>query len=118
MSLPFTIPEVHWGMSSVRGTLRLTNEYLIFSVSLTVVGLLKRPPVTIKVAPEALHTVRYKRGLFHDSLIIRPHGQDLLRSMPGNHEDVLKLRIKKEYRREAEHLVEKIRDWALLHLYE
>jgi hypothetical protein len=118
VSVPFSIPKVHWGASKAQGTIRRTDDYLILSVALTVLGVLKRPPLTIKVAPEALHAIRYKRGLFHDTLTIRPHGPDLLRTVPGDHEGALQLRVKKEYRGEAERLVKDVRDWGLLHLYD
>jgi hypothetical protein len=105
-------------MSSAQGTLRLTQDFLVFSVQVTLFGALKRPPTTIKVAPEALYGMRYKRGLFHDTVSVRPHEPDLLAAMPGDHHGEIRLQVKKEYRREAERLVDDVRSWARLDLYD
>lgn len=114
MALPFTLSDVHWGISDAAGSLRLDDDFLVLEVQVTAIGLFKQKPLTIKVAPEAIHSVRYKRGAFRDRLIIRPYRPALLTAVPGKHEGEVRLHIKRAHREEAEALVEEIDAWRRL----
>jgi len=119
MSLPFTIPNVHWGISAAQGTVWLTMDYLTFRVQTSLLHMVNTEPTTVKVSPEALRAVRLKRSLIgKDTLLIRPHAPDLLAEMPGRHVGAVELKVERKYRREAEALVAEVRDWARLDLYE
>jgi hypothetical protein len=111
VSLPITISEVHGGFSEAAGTLRLTDEYLIIQVQVTVMGMVKQKPLTVKIAPEALHSANYRRRPFKDRITLRPWKTSLLEAVPGKHEGEVELRVKRAYRDEAEGLVADINDW-------
>lgn len=111
MAVPFTIPNVHWGLSEASGSLHLRDGFLVIEVHVTMIGVVKQKPLTVKVAPEAIHSVRYLRGAFRDKLVIRPFKANLLATVPGKHEGEITLRIKRAYRDEALDLVEDVKDW-------
>jgi hypothetical protein len=111
VALPFTISDVHWGMSQAAGSLRLTRDFLVLEVHVTALGLIKQKPLTLKIAPEAIHSVRYKRGAFKDRLIIRPFKAMLLSTVPGKHQGEVTLRVKRAHREEAIDLTEDIAAW-------
>ncbi len=111
MSLPVTIEEVHGGLSNASGTLYLTDDFLVLSVQVAFLSMWKQKPLTVKIAPEALHSVRYKRGLFKDKMFVRPWKPALLDAVPGKHEGEIALQVKKSFRHEAEALVEEVDYW-------
>jgi len=119
VSVPFTIPVVHGGLSEAQGTVWLAPEHLQLRVQVRALHLWDQKPLTIKVSPEALREFRLKRSLMgKDTLIIRPHTPDLLAHLPGRHTACAELKVERRYRAEAEALAADVRDWAHLHLYE
>lgn len=111
MSLPITIKDVHGGLSEAAGSILLTDEYLVLQLQVTVIGMVKQKPLTIKISPEAIHSVRYRRRPFQDRILIRPWKTSLLEAVPGKHQGEVELRVKRAYRDEAEALVEDISYW-------
>lgn len=111
MALPFTISDVHGGLSEATGALRLDGDYLILEIQVTVAGMFKQKPLTVKITPEAVHSVRYQKGAFRDRLVIRPFKTALLAAVPGKHEGEVTLKVKRVHRDEAFDLIEDLQEW-------
>ena len=63
----------------------------------------------IKVEPRALEEIYFNRGVFGDRLCLRPKKYDLLTAMPGTHDEEVKLKLRRRYRKDAEQLVYEVR---------
>ena len=102
--IPFSLPEV--GLREIKGFAYLDDEFLVIEVESALLGLADRERTTVKVAPSALESVRFTRGLFRDRLRLKPEKVDLLRTIPGDHATEIALRIPRKYR----HLATRIAD--------
>lgn len=104
--IPFTLPEE--GLREVTGFVHFDGEFLVLDVRSKLLGLLDEQRDTIKVALTAIRSVRMKRGLVRDRVVIRPHGFELLEAVPGEHEREVALRTKRRHRARAEDLVDDV----------
>jgi hypothetical protein len=106
--VPFSLPDV--GLREVKGFAYLDDEFLIIEVESAVFGLTDRERQTVKVAPSALESVRFTRGLFRDRLRIKPEKVDLLKTIPGDHPSEIALRIPRKYRDLTERIADEMDD--------
>lgn len=110
--VPFSLPEV--GLREVKGFVYLDDEFLVIEVESAVLGLADRERTTVKVAPSALESVRFTRGLFRDRLRIKPEKVDLLKTIPGDHATEIALRIPRKYRDLTARIADMMDDRILL----
>lgn len=112
-TIPFQLPDIHYGLTEIKGTVYLDEEFLVLEVQTALFGEFEQEYQIIKIEPRALRDIRLERGLFKDRLRLWPKKDTLLNVMPGEHRVELKLKIWNRYRDEAEALVEQVRQWGL-----
>ena len=101
--IPFTLPEE--GLREVTGFVYFDGEFLVLDVRSKLLGLLDEQRDTIKVALTAIESVRVRRKLIRDRLIVRPRSFELLEAVPGDHDREVALRTKRRHRDCVEDLV-------------
>ena len=101
--IPFTLPEE--GLREVTGFVYFDGEFLVLDVRSKLLGLLDEQRDTIKVALTAIESVRVRRKLIRDRLIVRPRSFELLEAVPGDHDREVALRTKRRHRDRVEDLV-------------
>ncbi len=109
-SIPFQLPDV--GLREISGEIYLEDGYLVLDVVDALVGELDKDLQLIKIEPSAVKQIHLEPGLIADRLRIRPKKEDLLRLIPGTHQQELRLKIRKRDREEAEFLIHEVRRLA------
>lgn len=104
-SVPFQLPDTDFGLTEVKGLLYLEEEFLVFDIGTGTPGGAQQSQQVVKIEQRALASIETKRGMMHDQILVHPKKPDLLKVMPGKHEQALKLKIPKKNRLDAEHLV-------------
>lgn len=104
--IPFTLPDA--GLHEVTGFVYFDGEFLVLDVRSKLLGLVDEQRDTIKVALTAIRSVRVRRGLVRDRLVIRPRGFELLEAVPGDHDREVALRTKRRHRARVEDLVDDV----------
>lgn len=103
-AIPFKGPD--FGLREVKGHVYLENEeFLVFDVENALVGEFDTEKQLIKVAPQALLSVRLDERRVNDRLYIRPRSRDLLHAMPGSYKEELELKISRKHREKVEQLL-------------
>jgi hypothetical protein len=82
-SVPFTISDVHGGLSEAHGAAYIEDEDLVLEVQTTVLSLIKQTPRVFHIELVDLESVEYKRGLLGDKLLLRTRPLDRLSGVPG-----------------------------------
>ncbi len=106
----FTLPDLHGGFTEVKGAIYLDEEFLVFDLEIAVMGGLSKKQRTIKIEPRAIAAISLRQGIVRDQICIRPKAVDLLSAMPGNHLGEVCLRMWRNRRDDARHLVVALRE--------
>ena len=109
ISVPFEIAEVHGGLSEAKGIVLVEDNFVVFQLQMTTLGMFKREPEIIKIEIAAIDEMRLEKRLFSDRLYIRPKRMKLLEVMPGKHGLEVKLKVRKRHRGSALVLVDSVR---------
>jgi hypothetical protein len=112
-NIPFNLPDIHYGMTEIKGAVYLEEVFLVLEVQTVLFGEFEQEYHVVKIEPRALRDVRLERGIFKDKLCLWPKENTLLNVVPGIHRVELKLKIWNKYRPEAERLVEQVRQLRL-----
>ena len=107
--IPFQLPDLHGGLTEIKGNLYLDDEFLVFDLETALLGEFDKEHQVIKIEPRALAEIRLDPGVFRDRLCVRPKKRDLLTAMPGTYGTELVLKIWTRHRARAEHLVADVR---------
>ena len=110
--IPFTLPDINYGLTEITGFLYLEQEFLVFEVETAVFGEFDKEQRIIKVEPSALEAVYLERGWLKDQLLIRPKKRELLEALPGDFASEVPLKIKRKHRRKTERLASILRKRA------
>lgn len=108
--LPVHLPDLHGGLTELKGVLYLEDEFLVLEIDTLLLGEFSQEEQVIKIEPAALADVRLDRGLVRDRLCLRPKKRTLLEAVPGKHRGgEVQLRVWRTRRAQAEQLVEQVR---------
>ncbi len=103
-NIPFKLPDV--GFNEVSGYIYFDDEFLVFDVSTSLFGEFSEKEQTIKVEPAAIEDIVVKKGMFKDKVCVRPKKVELLKAMPGNFDDEIKLSVAHKHRIKVEKLID------------
>ena len=103
-SIPFELESTHFGFQEHWGLLYLEEEFVVFDLHSGLSGVTKAQRHVIKMEPAAIGSIQQTRG----SLLIRPRKDTLLRVVPGDNKNEVKLKIGKKYRQAADRLISRI----------
>ena len=108
--LPVHLPDLHGGLTELKGVLYLDDQFLVLEIDTLLLGEFSQDEQIIKIEPSALLDVRLNRGLIQDRLCLRPKKRTLLEAVPGRHRGgEVQLRVWRTRRTQAERLVEQVR---------
>ncbi len=110
-SVPFMTNEAHGGLTMVRGTFGVDDEDVVFEVQTSLLGLFKRAPHTYRFDLTDLEEVHHRRGLLRDTLCIRTQPMDRATQVPGSKDGTLTLRVKRQHRRDLDHVLQRLQMW-------
>jgi hypothetical protein len=110
-SVPFTISEVHGGLTEGHGVAYIEDEYLVLEVQTAFLGLFKRDPEVYRIDLTDLESVRHKRGLRKDRLRLRTHTLDVLDPVPGVSKGELCLLVHRKDREALDVLLDRLDLW-------
>lgn len=105
--LPFTLPDD--GLREITGFVYFDGEFVVIDVRSKLLGLADEQRSGVKVALTAIESIRLKRGLIWDRIVIRPHAFELLEAVPGKHDREVALKTTRKNRHRAEDLVDEVR---------
>lgn len=106
--IPFTLPDV--GLREVRGSVYLTESFLILELEDSLLGEWDKDLTTIEIEPAVLAEIRLDRRLFRDRLVLRPTSRTLLDAVPGNHAREVALEIWRWRRDDVIRLISEVRN--------
>jgi hypothetical protein len=110
-SVPFTISEVHGGLTEGHGVAYVEDEYLVLEVQTAFLGLFKKDPQTYQIDLTDLESVRYRKGLWKDKLRLRTLTLDVLDPVPGVQKGELCLHIARKHREALDVLLDRLDLW-------
>ncbi|PIQ62695.1 MAG: hypothetical protein COV99_05320 [Bacteroidetes bacterium CG12_big_fil_rev_8_21_14_0_65_60_17] len=108
-TLKFKLPDLHAGLTEVRGAAWFEDEFLVLEIETALMGEFSKEHKTVKIEPSALASIGFERHMLRDRIILRPKKRDLLDAVPGNHLGELVLRTKRKDRSHAEEFVVELR---------
>jgi len=111
LSVPFTISEVHGGLTEGHGVAYVDDEYLVLEVQTAFLGLFKKEPETFRIDLTDLESVRYKKGLRKDKLCLRTRPLDVLDPVPGVQKGELCLHVARQHRPALDVLLDRLDLW-------
>lgn len=103
--IPFTLPDINFGLTEIKGFLYLEAEFLTFEVETAFLGDFDKEEQIIKIEPAALEAVFLEPGWLQDQLHIRPKKRNLLEALPGDYALEVPLKIWRKHRRKTQRLV-------------
>src|SRR5690554_972165 len=107
--VPFSLPDINFGLTEVKGALYLEGEFLVFEIEKAFLGEFNPDHHIIKIEPSALKDIRLERGWMKDQICVWPKKRDLLEALPGKFVSEVPLKIRRKHRYDAEQLVGMVR---------
>jgi hypothetical protein len=112
--IPFELNEVHHGFSEAEGIMYLEPGFLVFEFTVSILGLFKRRPETVKVALSVIEDLRLERRFRKDRLFLRPRRSQVFEAIPGNHEGEILFKIRRKHRSATDALIAEVRTRKIL----
>lgn len=91
----------------------MDDVWLVFEVETRVMNLFTTANRTLRLDLTELDTVQHKRGMFGDTLVLKPQRGSALSGLPGGGSGELRLRIARKHRPDLAGLLERLRLWTV-----
>ena len=108
VSIPFQMESTNMGFQEHWGLLYMEEEFVVLDLHSGLSGVTRAERHVIKIDPVAIMSIRLGKGGLKDTVFIEPKKDTLLRVLPGDHRDEIRLKLKKEHRQAAARLISRI----------
>ncbi len=99
-SVPFSVPDLHGGLATARGIVRLDADHLVleFDVRDDFVGLFNSSVSQARIALTEIESLELSRRLWWTTLAVRTKSMASIAEVPGRSHEGFKLKIARKYR--------------------
>ena len=110
-SIPFTLPDVHGGLSEGTGAVYVEGDELVIEAQVKLLSLIDRKPQAYRIELIDLESVAHRRTVLGDRVTIRTRPLDLLADVPGAGNGELVLKFKRRHRAAVDDLLDRLKLW-------
>ena len=109
-SVPFSVPNLHGGLATARGIVRLEPEHLVleFDVKDDLVGVFNSGVSRVRIPLTEVESLKLSKRLWWTTFIVRTRSMTAIADVPGRSHEGFRLSIARKYRDDAAELTAEV----------